>query len=309
MTRAVAIVGPTASGKSALALGLAERFHGAILNADSIQVYRGFDIGSAKPDGDERARVPHELIDIVDADQEFTAAAWASMARDSLTRQTEAGRLPFVVGGTGFYFRALFEGLIEAPGKNEAVRTRLEALATGELTARLQAVDPVRASQIAPNDRFRLIRALEIWETSGRTPSEWAAEQVRKAEFDVLWIGISPPREELYRRIDRRVEAMWRAGWVDEVRALVERGYGATRAMDSVGYREVHAFLQGKIAEPEAIALAQRRTRQYAKRQLTWFRANRHVHWFDPGQNETRDLIIALTARWLDDHGTHHRGN
>lgn len=299
----VALVGPTAAGKSALALHLAERFQGAIVSADSVQVYRGFDIGSAKPTLEERQRVPHALIDIVAPDEEFTAADYAKFARQALARFQSESRLSIVVGGTGFYFRSLVEGLLAAPGKDARVRAQLEALPTDELRGRLGAVDPAWAGRIGAGDRYRLIRALEIYLVSGKPPSFWAAEQQRgpspASAFDVLWIGLAPDRLRLYERIDARVECMWKGGWLDEVWRLVEAGYAHTRPMRSVGYAEVFSHLFQGIAYAQAMALAKKRTRNYAKRQFTWFRANRAVHWFDPDRPDAREAIWALIERWM----------
>ncbi len=298
-TAVVAIVGPTASGKSDTALALAERLNGVIIGADSVQVYRGFDIGSAKPTSEERARVTHELVDVVEPDEDFTAADYARLADEAIARTQAAGRLPIVVGGTGFYFRALIEGLIEAPGRNDEVRSRLSELDEAALRRRLAEIDPARERAIAARDRFRLIRALEIFETSGRTPSEWAAVQAPAARYNVFWLGLSSPRELLYRRIDARVERMWAAGWPEEVQGLVEKGYAECRPMQSVGYAEVYAYLRGTLPENEAMALARRRTRRYAKRQLTWFRANRQVDWSDPLQTDNVDRLLRATETWL----------
>lgn len=297
--KALVIAGPTASGKTGAALALAERLGGEIVGADSVQVYRGFDIGSAKPTPEERARVPHHLIDVVDPGHDYSAAEYAAAARAVVHSIAARGRVPIVTGGTGLYLRALFEGLMPAPGKDALRRAELEALATPALRASLAAVDPAWAARILGDDRYRLIRALEIYASTGVPPSEWARRQAHDRPFETLWIGLQPPREVLYERIDRRVEAMWAGGLLAEVERLVAQGYGDTRPMASVGYAEARAQLAGELTAEQAVALAQRRTRNYAKRQGTWFRSLAEIHWFDSSQTGTVDRIQLLIDPWL----------
>lgn len=299
LRRIVALVGPTASGKSAAALQLAQRLGGAIVGADSVQVYRGFDIGSAKPSLDERQAAPHALIDVVAPDEDFTAAHYAQLADEAIVRFSEAGRLPLVVGGTGLYFRALTEGLMEVAGKDEAIRQTLNQLSEADLRNQLREIDPQREAAINARDRFRLVRALEIAAVSGRPPSAWAEQQRRESRYDVLWLGVSPPRPLLYERIDERVNCMWSQGWLDEVRGLVEQGYGESRAMRSVGYAEVYAHLYEGVPLAEAQARARQRTRRYAKRQLTWFRANPAIYWSDSSQPDNVDRLYQRIEEWL----------
>lgn len=297
--RVAAIVGPTASGKTQLALELAESLDAEIAGADSVQVYRHFDIGSAKPTAAERARVPHHLIDVADPGDEFTAADYARLAGEAARGISGRGKRVLFAGGTGLYLRAAFEGLMPAPGKDDAVRARLTAEPVDELRRRLAAADPAWAARILGADRYRLVRALEILETTGVTPSAWAARQQRESPYAVLWIGVTPERPVLYERIERRVEAMWAAGLLDEVRGLIARGWGETRPMRSVGYAEAQAHVLGRLGRDEALALAKQRTRRYAKRQLTWFRANEQIHWFDTTQTGTVDRIKALMLQWF----------
>ena len=297
--KVVAIVGPTASGKSDAALAMAERFGGEIIGADSVQVYRGFDIGSAKATPEERARIAHHMIDVADASQEYSAAEYARGGVQAIDEITGRGKLPLVVGGTGLYFRALFQGLIAAPGKDDAVRSRLAQLSTDALRRQLAAVDPRREVRILGEDRFRLIRALEIFEVTGRQASEWEARQEPSSEYDVLWIGLNAPRQVLYGRINARVDTMWHSGWLAEVRRLAEGGLGDTRAMQSVGYAEVYAHLFRGLSAAAAREQAARRTRNYAKRQLTWFHGNPAVQWLDLLQPDFSDRMTVYLEKWL----------
>lgn len=297
--KTLVIVGPTASGKTGVALALAERLGGEVVGADSVQVYRGFDIGSAKPTREERARVPHHLIDVVDPGHDYSAAEYAAAARAAVNDIARRGRVPLVAGGTGLYLRALFEGLMPAPGKDAGLRAGLEALTTAELRAKLTAADPAWAAKIQGEDRYRLIRALEIFSATGVPPSEWARRQAHDRPFETLWIGLAPPRGVLYDRINRRVEAMWSGGLLGEVAGLTAQGYAETRPMASVGYAEALAQLRGALPPGQAMAQAQQRTRNYAKRQGTWFRGLPAIHWFDSSQTGTVDRIQALIDPWL----------
>lgn len=297
--KALVIAGATASGKTGVALELAERLGGEIVGADSVQVYRGFDIGAAKPTREEQARVPHHLIDVVDPDHDYSAAEYGAAAGAAVRAIAARGRVPIVAGGTGLYLRALFEGLMPAPGKDARLRAELEALATPALRAKLEAADPAWAARILGADRYRLIRALEIYTATGVTPSEWARRQAHERPFDTLWIGLAPPRAVLYERIDRRAAAMWAGGLLGEVAGLVAKGYGDTRPMASVGYAEARAQLAGALSCEQAVALAQQRTRNYAKRQGTWFRSLAQIHWFDSSQTGTVDRIQLLIDPWL----------
>lgn len=282
----LALVGPTGTGKSALALAIAARRGAEIVNCDSRQVYRGLDLGSAKPDAAARARVPHHLFDVVAPDEPFDAARYAALARAALAAIAARGRAAMVVGGTGLYLRALREGLARVPGRDDALRARLAAVEDanpGTLYARLAAHDPASAARLHPRDRVRLVRALEVLELSGQPLSAWQAAHRRgvAAPLPMRVVGLTLPREALYARLDARAAAMLAAGLVDEVRALRAAGYGGTRALASIGYREVGRHLDGACTLAEALAAMQRATRQFAKRQLTWFRADPTVEWMD----------------------------
>jgi tRNA dimethylallyltransferase len=273
--RLIVLAGPTGTGKSDLALRLAERFGGEVVNYDSVQIYRGFDVGSAKPGIEIRARVPHHLFDVVEADQEFTAADYARVARPLCERI----RMPILAGGTFFYLRALLRGLPEMPGRDPAIRERLRRIAPGRLHRWLQKVDPVSGNRIAPGDTHRIERALEVWIISGRPISSFETESER--ELPSLKIGLSIERQELVRRLDERVQGMYDAGLIDETRRLLERFPRSSRPFSAIGYREAAAVVADEMTTPAAVDETRRRTRAYAKRQMTWLRSERNMHWVD----------------------------
>lgn len=281
----VVLAGPTGTGKSEMAVRLADRFGGEIINYDSLQIYRGFDIGTAKPPLDVRTRVPHHLFDIVDADAEFTAADFARIARPLC----DTIRFPILAGGTFFYLRALLSGLPEMPARDPAIRKRIRRVmenrrGTAHLHRWLSRVDPVSASRIAPGDRHRLERALEVW-LIGRRPIS-SFERETSHEMPALKIALSVDRAELVRRLDERVESMYRSGLVEETRGLLGRFPRTSRPFGAIGYREAAAVLAGEITLEGAIAETRRRTRAYAKRQMTWLRAERNMHWVDAADRE-----------------------
>jgi len=281
------ILGPTGSGKTALSLLLAEHFHGEILSCDSVAVYRGMDLGSAKPTAQDRARAPHHLIDIVDPDQPFTAGEYSRQARAALHEISARNKLPIVTGGTGLYLRALTEGLFAGPARREDLRRRLrhasERRGSGWLHKILARLDPASAARIHANDSSKLIRAIEVCVSAQRPMSQVLSGKSKNDPlrgFQLLRIGLNPPRAELYRRLDARCAAMFSAGLVDEARSLLAR-YGPVRALDSLGYRQALAVLQNSLRPEDAITLAQQGHRNYAKRQLTWFRREPDVHWIE----------------------------
>jgi tRNA dimethylallyltransferase len=268
--RLVAIVGPTAAGKSAFALRLASRLPGAlIVSADSRQVYRGMDLGTAKPTPEDRARAPHALIDVVDPDQPFSLAGFQRLAYQAI----DAAERPFLVGGTGLYVRAVVDGFVLPPAPPDA-ELRAARPSREVLLERLRELDPAAAETVDAANPYRLLRAVER-----------AGQPLRASpRYDVLQIGLAAPRPELYRRADERVERMLAAGWLDEVRRLLERYPPDLPALTGLGYRELIAHLRGALAYQDAIALIKRRTRQFIKRQLTWFRGDQRIHWFDVTQ-------------------------
>jgi len=288
----VAVVGPTASGKSALALRIAEELGGEILSTDSQQVYRHFDIGTAKPSAEERARVPHHLIDVVAPDETYSAGRYLRDAQLLLGRLRTAGRLPVLCGGTGLYFRALLYGLAEIPPVPPAVREAVLALCEGEglaaCRAELARRDPEGAVRLHPNDRARILRALEVHRATGRPLAGFQRDMpFREPPPHVLWVGTRWERAALYARIDARVEEMLARGWVDEVRGILGRGYSSRcKPFRAIGYREIAAWLAEGEPVPEAALAAPiaRRTRQYAKRQLTWFGRQPGIRWAAPGE-------------------------
>lgn len=277
----VIIQGPTASGKSELALMLAEKVDGEIVNADSMQVYRGMDIGTAKPSREMRERVPHHLYDIVDPDVNFTAADFRREACRVIAEICGRGKRPILVGGTGLYIRVLTRGLVDSPGADESIRRRLEEEACRDgletLHRRLEAFDPVTAARLHPNDGVRIIRAMEVFLLTGRSLSSFHEEHRFANEcYECFRIGIHMDRELLYRRVEERVDRMIADGLVEEVRGLLAAGYSPMlKSMGSIGYREICAHLAGEYPLEEAIRLIKRNTRQYAKRQITWFRRDR----------------------------------
>ncbi len=281
------ICGPTASGKTALAIELSRHFDLEVVSADSRQVYRGLDIGTAKATVEERRLVPHHLIDVVDPTEEFSVADFIRLATDVVAMIHENGRLPAVVGGTGLYIKGLTEGLLGAPSGDRNVREELLALereqGSGTLYRRLGDVDPSLAERLYPGDLLRIVRALEVYSLSGRRLSEFQQEHgFDDRPYETLKIAISPEREVLYQRINRRVEQMFADGLLDEVRQLLDKGYAPDlKSMRTIGYRESILHLQGQLSLDEAIALIQRDSRRYAKRQLTWFRRDNSIIWVD----------------------------
>ncbi len=274
----LAVVGPTASGKSALALELARRFGGEIVNCDSMQVYRGLDIGTAKPDRETRAEIPHHLLDVAQVGEVFSAGRFEKLARQALDDIRERGRLPVVAGGTGFYFHALFYGIFEGPARDETLRRRFEAIAERRgvpaLHRMLRRFDPESARRVTPLDFPRLARALEVLLLTGKPMSDHFGSGEKPLEgFRSLPFLLDPPRPALRERIDKRTLDMLHAGWVEEVRDLLAAGTSpAAKGLDAIGYRQIAEHLEGKtpwMAMAESIQAA---TRQFAKRQMTWFR-------------------------------------
>ncbi len=302
----VVVAGPTAAGKSALALRLAERFDGEIINADSMQVYRGLDIGSAKPRPADRVRVRHHLLDRIPPDVQYNAARFAEEARAAAQDITGRGHRVFLVGGTGLYIRAFLEGLAGGTGSDPELRRRLEAeharaVAEGDparLHRRLAEEDPPTAAKLHPNDLRRIVRALEILERTGQAASVLRAGPAEDAPYRVLYLVVDPGREALWRRIDTRCEAMVAGGLLQEVRRLREQGYGPELpCMQAIGYRHMQPVLDGLETLAGVLAAMKRDTRQFARRQRTWFRGVRGAVWVHP---DDEDAIAARVARFLE---------
>lgn len=297
----VLVCGPTGIGKTGFAIDLALGVNAEIIGADSMQIYRYMDVGTAKPDPGERSMVFHHLVDVVDPDEDFDAARFASMADTAIDHLQKRGRAAIVAGGTGFYFKALVHGLFRTAKANPAVVEVLEKDAAEgvDLHAKLLDVDPESAARIHPNDLFRVIRALEVVTTQGIPISSLQqAHGFNKERYRTLKFGLYMDRENLYQRIEKRVDMMLDQGLVKEVEALVDRGYGLDlKSMQSIGYRHVGQYLRGEIDYGEMVAQLKRDTRRYAKRQLTWFRGDKDMIWLMPHEIER---AFALTADFLD---------
>jgi tRNA dimethylallyltransferase len=275
--------GPTGSGKSELAVRIAEQIDAEIVNADSMQVYRGLDIGTAKPSPESLARVPHHLLSIITPETSFTASDFRREAAAAIADIDRRGKKAIVVGGTGLYIRALLEGLVDSPNGDPELRLQFAELPGEELLRRLNLVDPETASRLHPNDRPRLIRALEVYSQTGRPISAFRAEHAFSGSYyDPLKMAIKVERQELYRRINLRVDQMLQDGLVEEVAQLAASGYGRElKALRSIGYKEVSAFLAGETTLDEAVSLIKRDTRRYAKRQMTWFGKENDIYWLE----------------------------
>jgi tRNA dimethylallyltransferase len=297
----VAVVGPTGSGKSALALQIAAEFGGEIVNCDSLQVFRHFDIGTAKLPPEERCGIPHHLIGIVDPDALFTAGEFARLAREIIAEISSRGRLPILAGGTGFYLRALLEGLFPGPQRDEDLRRRLadrERRRAGSLHRLLRRFDPETAARIHPNDVPKVTRALEVCLVARRPASELFREgRNALTGYRTLKLGLLPDRDALYARLDRRCEEMFSGGLVEEVRAILAMGYPASsKPFESHGYKQALQLIGGELNPREALFYAQRNTRNYAKRQITWFRREEGLIWLR-GFGEEAGIVSAALER------------
>jgi len=296
------IVGPTASGKSSLGVWLAERLNGEVIACDSTQLYRGFDIGTAKPTMTERCGVPHHLLDVLDGAEESTAGGYRELAIEVLNNLRARKRHPILTVGTGLYLRALLEGLADVPQRSEELRERLwasaEVHATGYLHRMLRRLDPESAEKIAPADEQKLIRAIEVCLLTKKPISE-VHRSGRKPlmGWRAVKIGLMPEREALYERVHARTDAMLTHGWLEEVRGLMESGMPeGAKAFDFIGYRELQKVLRGEMQLEEARAAIQQVTRRYAKRQMTWFRREKGVRWLAGFGDEPRIQNEALES-------------
>lgn len=298
----VAVLGPTATGKSALALAIAERHGGEIINCDSTAVYRGFDIGTDKLPEAERRGIPHHLIDIAEPTEDYTAAQFARDAAAAIRDIHARGRLPILAGGTGFYFRALTRGLFPGPGRDAALRARLEAIAERRDVTRLHRllarIDPASAERIMPRDKMRLVRALEVYFLTGRPLTAHFAETASLIpDVDVLALGLRLPAAAISERVTRRVDEQFARGLLDEMRGLLARGVPEdARPFGGLVYRQAMEHLKGVRGEAETRALVAQENRRYARRQLIWFRKEPNLSWFDgPGESAaTRSAVLRL---------------
>jgi tRNA dimethylallyltransferase len=280
----VVVLGPTASGKTALSLALAERFDGEIVNCDSVAMYREFDIGTAKPNASERARAPHHLLDYVAPTSHITAGEYARQARQVLDQIKARGHLPILVGGTGLYLRALLEGLFPGPQRSEELRERLrervDNRGPGYLHRILRRLDRAAAEKIHANDKPKLIRAIEVCLASRQKMTElWQQGRDPLRGFRILRLGLDPDRQALYDRINRRAQEMFEAGLVEETQRLLEKYGDAAGPLSSLGYKQAVQFLRGELTREQALQAAQQAHRNYAKRQMTWFRREPEVQW------------------------------
>lgn len=304
MISVVAVVGPTASGKTSLAIALAERLSTEIISADSMQVYQGMEIGTAAPTPEERARVPHHLVGIRKPDESYSAGDFERMARPIVDSLNQQGKTAVVVGGSGLYVSALIDGLFEGPPANDAIREHLhheaDRYGVAPLFERLQDTDPDYANLIQPNDLRRIVRALEVHQVTGRTLTSFHDEhQEQGTSLKAVQVALDLPREVLYRRIELRVDRMLANGFVDEVQRLLDAGYGdALERLRSLGYRDFAAYLRGQGSFEDARESMKRNTRRFAKRQLTWFRADPRIHWIsatdDGPVSDYADAALAM---------------
>jgi len=301
LKKIIIICGPTAVGKTAVAIELAKHFTGEIVNADSGQVWSGLNVGTAKPSDAERAQVPHHLLDVASPDQQFDASKFVAMADEKISEIKGRGKNAFVVGGTGMYLRMLVNGLCDAPPRNAEMRARLaqeiEESGVESLHARLSLIDPYTAKIVHENDKTRIVRALEIYESTGVAASEFYRQhQFATLRYNALKIGLDMPRKELYARIDERVDKMLSQGWLDEVKGLLAKYGAGSQAFSAIGYRELAGYLSNEMPFEDAVDLIKRNSRRFAKRQLTWFRADGEIKWHTPLQISA---IIDETSQFL----------
>jgi len=294
----IIICGPTGIGKTTVAIDLAQHFEGQIIGADSMQVYKYMDIGTAKPTAEEQARVVHHMVDFVEPDESFDAAQYATRARAKIIELNQQHITPFVVGGTGLYIKALLYGLFDETASDPEIRDRLKAEAGAHgiqcLYERLSRMDPETANRLHPNDTYRILRALEVIESTGQAISKHhKMHGFFDPSFESLKIGLNLDRTLLYERINRRVDAMISAGFLDEVKDLLARGYSANlKPMQSIGYRHMVDYIEGRLSWAECVRTMKRDHRRYAKRQLTWFGADSEIIWKAPGQVEELKLSV-----------------
>jgi tRNA dimethylallyltransferase len=306
----VILTGPTATGKTALAVSLAVRYGAEIVSADSRQVYRHLDIGTAKPTPEQRAAVPHHLIDVVNPDERFDSARFRTQAMSIIHDARRRNKRMLVVGGTGLYLRALTRGLFQGPPADHGLRTRLQeqeqAEGTGFLRRWLSSVDPAVAARLHPNDSVRHIRALEVFLLTGIPMSRWQQEHgFRERPFSTLTISLVCERDALHRRIEARCQQMIHDGLLEELRRVWAMGYDpALPVFQTIGYAQVGAFLQGRLGYEEALTQTATETKRLAKRQLTWLRAEPDVQWFTPQQG--REMITVLEKFWNEGHRADH---
>lgn len=310
MQKLLVIVGPTAVGKTEISIQLAKRLNGEIISADSMQIYRGMDIGTAKPTLEEQAGTPHHMLDIVDPGQPFSVADYQSQARQKIEEIAARGRMPILAGGTGLYVRAVIDPYNFIPADTDwdlraRLRRQAEEAGLDALYQWLSEIDPVAAERIHTNDERRIIRALEVYQTTGQPLSFWEQQtDMQKPLYDLIMIGLNRPRTELYERVNQRVDLMLEQGLLAEAQDLMAKGLDENFiASQAIGYKEFFSYLRGKESLAEATEKLKQGTRRYAKRQLTWFRADKRVQWIEVGANRTavelvNEILQIVAERW-----------
>lgn len=304
MYKLAAIVGPTAVGKSGAAIELAKRIDGEIVSCDSMQVYRGLDIGTAKATIEERQTVPHHLIDVADIEEDYNAARYQKEARQAIEAITERGKLPILVGGTGLYYQALVDEYYFLPMHfKQEVRDKwnneINKRGLDDVYSYLRSIDPQYAQKIAPNDQKRIIRAIEVYELTG---IPFSRQQKRNSNaYDLAVVGLNMERSELYKRIDCRVDIMLENGWIEEVRSLLNMGCSTkANALQALGYQQIIWYLQGLLSQKEMVREIKKETRNYAKRQLTWFRRDRRIFWINIETRDKTEIIVEKIFDYLE---------
>ncbi len=300
------VVGPTAVGKSALSIELARKIPVEIISADSRQIFRYMDIGTAKVSRIIRQAIPHHFVDIIDPDGYFSAGMFSEQARQVIKKILSRNKIPLVVGGSGLYIRALIHGFFSGDIKDRQIRIRLEEELASKglevLYERLERCDPEYARKISSRDTQRILRSLEVYQVSGIPFSEWHKKGNQEAFFEAVQIGLRMPREVLYERINQRVDRMFEQGFIEEVKALLQKGYSSDlNALNTVGYKEICACLRGEISLEEAKSLIKRNSRRYAKRQMTWFGRDRTIRWYEI---QNKQDLAGIANKWLADFKT-----
>lgn len=301
------IVGPTACGKTKLSLLLADKLNGEIISADSRQVYRHLNIGTAKPTDEVLQSVPHHFINILNPEQDYNASDFGLQARLKIEELLNQNKQPILVGGSGLYIRAVIDGFFEGPGKNSEIRTQLENEAkrfgATALFEKLVKIDPVTAAKMDATKVRRVIRALEVYYITGKPISNYQSNQESKPPFEFVQFGLEWERKTLYTRIEKRIDEMIEKGLIEEVRGLIEKGYlREINALNTVGYKEVFDFIEGKLTKDEMTALIKKNTRHYAKRQLTWFRADKRIRWISVNENTDWNEIAETVIKEFSEH-------
>ncbi|MFC2103039.1 tRNA (adenosine(37)-N6)-dimethylallyltransferase MiaA [Bacteroidota bacterium] len=289
--KVIVIVGPTCSGKTLLGMGIATKINGEIISADSRQIYKRLNIGTAKPSKEELEKVKHHFIDILDREEEYDANSFSIQAEKTIDHLIKERKTPIVVGGSGLYIKALIDGIVESADRDDAIREKLlsekENFGNEYLYKKLEEVDPESAANMVSQNWKRVIRALEVFELTGKPILQHHKHQESKSKFEFTQIGLKWPRDILYENINKRVDKMINDGFVDEVQALLNAGYGKKlNSLNTVGYKEIISHLEGEITLERAIELIKRNTRRYAKRQFTWFNADDRIKWYDVSSNE-----------------------